>query len=127
MAETGLSFDELRARGIEAAGDIQHQFAGLEFTIPVAFDVGDTGGLWDSAGKKFERPVPMAAGGFGRVTRPTLFLAGESGSEDVAFSGGGRRFGGGGGGTAIIQLDRRTLAEVIVPAIPGVIQRYGLA
>ncbi len=44
--------------------------------------------------------VPMAAGGSGRVTRPTLFLAGEAGAEDVAFSGGNRRFGGGGGALA---------------------------
>lgn len=37
-------------------------------------------------------PIPMAAGGSGRVTRPTLFLAGESGAEDYAFSGGGKSF-----------------------------------
>lgn len=40
--------------------------------------------------------IPMAKGGSGRVTKPTLFLAGESGAEDFAFSGGGRSFGGGG-------------------------------
>jgi hypothetical protein len=43
-------------------------------------------------------PIPMAAGGAGRVTRPTLFLAGEGGAEDFAFSGGGRSFGGSGTG-----------------------------
>lgn len=37
--------------------------------------------------------LPMAEGGMGRVTSPTLFLAGEAGSEDFAFSGGGRSFG----------------------------------
>jgi len=37
--------------------------------------------------------TPMADGGYGRVTGPTLFLAGEAGSEDFAFSGGGQRFG----------------------------------
>lgn len=41
-----------------------------------------------------ERPIPMASGGMGRVTKPTLFLAGESGAEDYAFSGGGKRFSG---------------------------------
>lgn len=41
-------------------------------------------------------PIPMASGGIGRVTRPTLFLAGESGAEDYAFSGGGKSFKGGG-------------------------------
>lgn len=40
----------------------------------------------------------MASGGMGRVTKPTLFLAGEAGSEDFAFSGGGKSFGSGDGG-----------------------------
>jgi hypothetical protein len=35
--------------------------------------------------------------------------------------------GGGGGGTAVIQIDGRTLAEIVVPEMPGVIRRYGLA
>ena len=43
----------------------------------------------------------MAAGGTGRVTGPTLFLAGEAGAEDFAFSGGGKRFTPGGGGTVV--------------------------
>lgn len=38
---------------------------------------------------------PMAAGGAGMVTRPTLFLAGEGGPEQFAFSGANRSFGGG--------------------------------
>lgn len=37
--------------------------------------------------------VHAAAGGMGRVRSPTLFLAGEAGDEDFAFSGGGKRFG----------------------------------
>jgi hypothetical protein len=37
--------------------------------------------------------IPMADGGRGRVTKPTLFLAGERGAEDFAFSGGGKSFG----------------------------------
>jgi hypothetical protein len=47
-------------------------------------------------------PVPemygMAEGGLGIVTRPTLFLAGEAGPEEFAFSGAGRRFARGGSG-----------------------------
>jgi hypothetical protein len=39
-------------------------------------------------------PIAMADGGFGRVAQPTLFLAGERGAEDFAFSGGGHRFAG---------------------------------
>jgi hypothetical protein len=41
---------------------------------------------------------PMAEGGYGRVTKPTLFLAGEAGPEDVAFSGANKRFGSASGG-----------------------------
>ena len=37
----------------------------------------------------------MAAGGMGTVTAPTLFLAGEAGPEQFAFSGADRRFGNG--------------------------------
>lgn len=39
-------------------------------------------------------PIPMASGGRGRVTQPTLFVAGEKGPEDVAFSGANRSFSG---------------------------------
>jgi tape measure domain-containing protein len=46
--------------------------------------------------------VPMAEGGSGTVTKPTLFLAGEAGAEDFAF--GPKRKGGlSGGGTTVIQ------------------------
>ena len=38
--------------------------------------------------------IPMADGGSGTVTRPTLFLAGEAGPEQFAFSGANRRFAG---------------------------------
>lgn len=37
-------------------------------------------------------PIPMADGGSGMVTKPTLFLAGERGPEQFAFSGSGRSF-----------------------------------
>ena len=46
------------------------------------------------------------------------------GNERVMTAGEGA--GGGGGGVAVLQLDGRTVAEVAVPHIPGVIQRYGL-
>jgi hypothetical protein len=34
---------------------------------------------------------------------------------------------GGGGGTAVLNLDGREIARAVVPRIPGVVQRYGLA
>lgn len=62
-------------------------------------------GLAGALGYFLLNPIhKMAAGGVGRVTMPTLFLAGEAGAEDFAFSGGGRSFaehGGGGGETHI--------------------------
>ena len=50
--------------------------------------------------------IPMAEGGMGGVTEPTLFLAGEAGSEDVAFSGGGRRFSSAPGGASSEAIER---------------------
>jgi hypothetical protein len=48
----------------------------------------------------------MAAGGSGRVTKPTLFLAGEAGPEDVAFSGANKSFGSGDeGGASLDSLE----------------------
>lgn len=46
---------------------------------------------------------PMAEGGMGRVTRPTLFLAGEAGAEDFMFSGGNRRFGSGSDSSVVVK------------------------
>lgn len=45
--------------------------------------------------------IEMARGGSGMVKKPTLFLAGEAGSEEFAFSGAGKKFGGGGGGATV--------------------------
>lgn len=44
--------------------------------------------------------IPMASGWSGRVSRPTLFRAGEAGPEDVSF-GGAHRSGGGRGGSEV--------------------------
>lgn len=55
--------------------------------------------------------VPMASGGLGRVTRPTLFLAGEAGPEDVAFSGAHRRFGEAAMQRIQVFLDRHVLID----------------
>ena len=73
--------------------------------------------------------TPMAAGGFGRVTKPTLFLAGEAGAEDFAFSGGGRRFGSGDadGRPYVIQLDGRDIAMGVMPYFRDAAVAYGVA
>jgi tape measure domain-containing protein len=43
------------------------------------------------------RAIPMAEGGSGTVTKPTLFLAGEAGPESFAFGGANNKLMGGGG------------------------------
>jgi hypothetical protein len=67
------------------------------------------------------------------VTKPTLFLAGEAGAEEVAFSGAGKRFGGGGGGVTIqggisisisgVQKSAKELAREIAVELPRAINR----
>jgi len=56
--------------------------------------IGGERGSGGETAQMYGEPIPMASGGYGRVTKPTLFLAGEAGSEDVAFSGANKRFGG---------------------------------
>lgn len=145
--ETGLTLEQLRDRGLQSGAALTTQLDGVEqsvrdighageevshgllssigslsFQIPVAFDVS----MPDFS--DFDLPVvPMAEGGTGRVTSPTLFLAGEAGSEDFAFSGGGRRFGGGANMRGVEErLERldRTLTTVL-PAMVEQSARHG--
>jgi hypothetical protein len=66
------------------------------------------------------RAIPMAEGGSGTVSRPTLFLAGERGPEDFSF---GPRSKGGLGGVTIIQniggsvIAERALHQMAVGAV----------
>jgi DNA-binding transcriptional MerR regulator len=66
--------------------------------------------------------MPMARGGSGRVTGPTLFLAGEAGAEDVAFSGANKRFGGSDFSALVREIRglRREMPRVIKDAVAGV-------
>jgi len=69
--------DEMSRAGDDAASHIKDAF---DFTIhiPIAFDTPSL------------PVVPMASGGMGRVTKPTLFYS--KGNEDYAFSGEGQSF-----------------------------------
>jgi predicted transcriptional regulator len=71
--------------------------------------------------------VPGFAGGTGGqyLNFGSGTLAMLHGNERVMTQGEGA--GGGGGGTAIIQINSTTVAEIVVPDMPGVIRRYGLA
>jgi hypothetical protein len=64
-------------------------------------------------------PVVVAATGAGAAMSGGFSRA-SSGGSTVSVGGAG------GGGTVVIQLDGRQLAEIVVPEIPGVVQRYGL-
>lgn len=76
-------------------------------------------------------PYPMAAGGFGTVTKPTLFLAGEAGPEQVAFSGANRAFASGGidlsSLTAEVAGLRREMAQQVGMAVVHAMAKYGVA
>jgi TP901 family phage tail tape measure protein len=86
---------------------------------------------WTNANQTDYSGNNMALGGSFRVHKPTVFVAGEAGPEDVAFSGANRAFGGertsgSGGGIVVVNVGPRTIAELIVPEIPGVVLEYGL-
>jgi hypothetical protein len=72
----------------------------------------------------------MADGGFGRVTRPSLFYSG--GDEDYAFSGEGRSFGMSAIAsrpieiTNVTQLDGRTVARNQARHLPNELERVGV-
>jgi hypothetical protein len=74
--------------------------------------------------------VPMAGGGFGRVTRPTLFYS--RGDEDFAFSGEGKTFGLSALAsrpidvTVVSQLDGRTVARNQIRHTPNALATAGV-
>lgn len=102
--ETADQFQrDFHAATDSAVGYVSDRFKGVEIRIPVHFDL-------DALPAK-----PMAAGGFGTVTKPTLFLAGEAGPEQYAFSGAHRRFAGssptGSGGVTVQALNVTVVAS----------------
>jgi hypothetical protein len=117
---------------IQAVKDLTSALLGIPTTIDTKVNVhtsySSSGTPPGNPGDPDPNPLPQAHGGNYWVTRPTLFLAGEAGPEQAIFSGANRRFQGGetGGGTVIIKIGPRTLAELIVPHIPGVVREYGL-
>lgn len=131
---TGLSLDELRADGMAAGQGMAETFSGAAQTITSIGDLGASAvrRIQDSfSGLSFDIPVkfavaalaavPMAAGGAGVVTRPTLFLAGEAGPEEYAFSGANHRFSAGGDGVLAGKFDR--LERALLFALPSMVER----
>jgi hypothetical protein len=81
--------DSAKTGAEDAVTEIKDTFSDLVLHVPVIYDFPRVQGLPQP---EIPEPVPMADGGIGRVTKPTLFLAGEAGPEDFAFSGGNRSF-----------------------------------
>jgi hypothetical protein len=95
MEAAGIHFSETMTEGfdkvvkkldelIQKLGLAAEGLGGLALPSGIA----DTSGLLQSD----LVPIPMASGGRGRVTSRTLFVAGEKGPEDFAFSGANRSF-----------------------------------
>jgi hypothetical protein len=71
--------------------------------------------------------IPMAGGGSGTVTSPTLFMAGESGPEQFAFSGANKSFSGGAVPiTVVLELDGRVLGRATAEYLPGALATMGV-
>ncbi len=96
VASKKETFGEVLAAGIDVNERLRGVF-GEPLKIPYEF-VGLNGPA-----------IPMAGGGSGRVTRPTLFYSG--GNEDYAFSGEGRSFGLGALAQRAIVIDHTTMLD----------------
>lgn len=81
------------------------------------------------AGLTIVPALSMAEGGYGRVTRPTLFYS--KGAEDYAFSGEGKRFNAerGESTTIVVQtyLDGQVVAETTIPHLARALRLRGVA
>ena len=74
---------------------------------------------WKEWGDSVTGDIDRVANALRTLSLPTLSGAAASVSGNTGINGGG-------GGTAVIQLDGRTIAEAVVPEIPGVVRKYGL-
>jgi hypothetical protein len=89
---------------------LQHLIDALNVGLPNA--ARHAGQTWrDELG---DLPVPGAGGRGGDGSGPLGGDPGQSAASRV-------------GGTAVINIDGRTMAEIVVPHIPGVVDRYGLS
>lgn len=127
MGELGISFAESMSQGFDRVVASVNELTAaisrmLGITNTAAAAISNFPTLPDnqlpSGPDSLDMPFKeMAEGGIGRVTRPTLFLAGEAGPEDFAFSGANRSFGGG-GSTVVINvagsvISERELADIV--------------
>lgn len=121
IAAKEATFGAVVAEGELARTELERIF-GRELEIPYSFVAKNAPG--------FPPVEPMAEGGYGRVTRPTLFYSG--GNEDFAFSGEGSSFGLAGVASrpivvdSTITLDGRVLARNQSRYLPDELERVGI-
>lgn len=120
IAAKEATFGQVLAAGQATRNELDQIFGGSPLKIPYEFVPQNS----------LPEPIPMAAGGMGRITRPTLFYSG--GNEDFAFSGEGRSFGLGALAsrpvdvTVVSQLDGRTVARNQIRHTPNELARVGV-
>lgn len=128
--------DELAAaakRGADAAQAEIDRIRGGTVTVDVEYNdpgytprSGTGQGPGGGSGGGGRPPIEMARGGYGTVDRPTLFMAGEAGREDFAFSGAGKSFGGGGGDqTIVVQVGQDAILRTVVKGLPRYLKVRG--
>jgi hypothetical protein len=114
------TFGQVIEAGKETRGELDQIFGGEPLKIPYEFIPQNS----------LPAPIPMAEGGYGRITRPTLFYSG--GDEDFAFSGEGRSFGLGAMANRPIiinnttTLDGRVVARNQATHLPNELERVGI-
>jgi hypothetical protein len=114
------TFGQVIEAGKETRGELDQIFGGEPLKIPYEFIPQNS----------LPAPIPMAEGGYGRITRPTLFYSG--GDEDFAFSGEGRSFGLGAMANRPIiinsttTLDGRVVARNQATHLPNELERVGV-
>jgi hypothetical protein len=120
-AETADGVSDINDRAEDVLGTFRDWADALK-------DARDAASGWGMPG--MPPAVPMAAGGFGRVRRPTFFYS--AGDEDYAFSGEGKSFGARANAsgpieiTIVTQLDGRELARNQVRHTPNELARVGV-
>jgi hypothetical protein len=107
---TGATEEQARAT-IETASEAERAMKALEPLLKANED------QWRAWGDVVNGQIDRVAGALRSLALPNLSGAAIESSTPQA----------GGGGTAVINLDGRQIAEAVVPRIPGVVRRYGLA
>jgi hypothetical protein len=121
----GVLIDTLTGNG-GVADALSDAFSGIGADMSAPSGTGYTpdGQIDPNGAYGYQWGGAQAAGGDYMVNRPTLFVAGEAGPEQVSFSGANRGLG---GGTVVVELDGRLIAQAIIPALPGELKRLRLA